>query len=86
VKKIKKNVYKSEHICKCCVYSQKQKQFIMNKEQIIDLLKAQEAELYTELLELRAAFGATDRGTLNTQARWGAIVNILDTIEENENN
>jgi hypothetical protein len=86
VKKNQKNVYKSEHICKCCVYSQKQKQFIMNKEQIIDLLKAQEAELYTELLELRAAFGATDRGTLNTQARWGAIVNILDTIEENENN
>jgi len=58
----------------------------MTKEQIIDLIKSQEEELYTELLEMREAFGPTDRGTLNTQARWGALVNILDTIEENENN
>lgn len=58
----------------------------MNKEQIIDLIKATEAELYTELLEMRDAFGPTDRGTLNTQARWGAIVNLIDTIEANENN
>jgi hypothetical protein len=86
VKKNKKNVYKSEHICKCCVYSQKQKQFIMDKEQIIDLLKSKEAELYAELLDMRSSFGNNDRGTLHTQAQWGAIVNILDTIEENENN
>jgi hypothetical protein len=58
----------------------------MNKKQILDLIKATEAELYTELLEMRDAFGPTDRGTLNTQARWGAIVNLLDTIEANENN
>jgi hypothetical protein len=58
----------------------------MDKKQILDLIKATEAELYTELLEMRDAFGPTDRGTLNTQARWGAIVNLLDTIEANENN
>ncbi len=58
----------------------------MNKEQIIDLIKATEAELYAELLELRQSFGANDRGTLHTQAQWGAIVNLMDTIEENENN
>jgi len=58
----------------------------MNKEQILELIKATEAELYQELCEMRKAFGATDKGTLNTQARWGAIVNLLETIEENENN
>ena len=58
----------------------------MDKEQILELIRATEAELYTELLEMRDAFGPTDRGTLNTQARWGAIVNLLDTIEEHENN
>ena len=56
----------------------------MNKEQIIELIRSKEAELYAELLEMRAAFGATDRGTLHTQAQWGALINLLDTIEENE--
>jgi hypothetical protein len=68
------------------IFAETFKQFIMTKEQIIDLIKAQEAELYTEILEMREAFGATDRGTLNTQARWGAIANLLETIEEHENN
>lgn len=58
----------------------------MNKEQIIELIKSQEAELYQELLEMREAFGATDRGTLNTQARWGAISDLHETIEAYENN
>lgn len=58
----------------------------MNKEQIIDLIKATEAELYAEILEMREAFGVEHRGTQHTQARWGAIVNLLETIEENENN
>ena len=56
----------------------------MNKEQIIELIRSKEAELYAELLEMRAAFGANDRGTLHTQAQWGALINLLDTIEENE--
>ena len=56
----------------------------MNKEQIIELIRSQEAELYAELLDMRSSFGANDRGTLHTQ--WGALVNLLDTIKENENN
>lgn len=58
----------------------------MNKEQIIELIRSQEAELYAELLDMRSSFGPNDRGTLHTQAQWGALVNLLDTIEENENN
>jgi hypothetical protein len=58
----------------------------MNKEQILELIRSKEAELYAELLEQREYFGANDRGTLHTQAQWGALVNLLDTIEENENN
>jgi hypothetical protein len=56
----------------------------MTKEEILDLIRSKEAELYAELLEMRQAFGADDRGTLHTQAQWGALVNLLDTIEENE--
>ncbi len=58
----------------------------MNKEQIIELIRSQEAELYAELLDMRSSFGPNDRGTLHTQAQWGALVNLLDTIEEHENN
>lgn len=58
----------------------------MNKEEILELIRSKEAELYAELLDMRQAFGANDRGALHTQAQWGALVNILDKIEENENN
>lgn len=58
----------------------------MTKEEILDLIHCKEAELYAELLDMRSSFGANDRGTLHTQAQWGALVNLLDTIEENENN
>ena len=58
----------------------------MNKEQILDLIRKQEAEMYTELLEMRTAFGPEDRGTRHAAAQWNAINNLLETIEENENN
>jgi hypothetical protein len=56
----------------------------MNKEQIIELIRNQEAELYFQLLEQRDAFGANDKGTMHTAAQWFAISNLLDKIEENE--
>lgn len=57
----------------------------MNKEQIIELIRSQEAEMYQELLEMREAFGPNDRGTLHSAAQWNAISNLLDTIQDEEN-
>ncbi|CAB5224232.1 hypothetical protein UFOVP391_39 [uncultured Caudovirales phage] len=58
----------------------------MSKEQILDLIRSQEAEMYQELLEMREAFGPDDRGTRHAAAQWAAINNLLETIEEHENN
>lgn len=58
----------------------------MNKEQIIELIRSQEAEMYQELLDMRERFGADDRGTRFAAAQWAAINNLLETIEEHENN
>lgn len=57
----------------------------MNKEQIIELIRSQEAEMYQELLEMREAFGPNDRGTLHSAAQWNAISNLLELIENEEN-
>jgi len=57
----------------------------MNKEQIIELIRSQEAEMYQELLEMREAFGPNDRGTLHSAAQWNAISNLLELIENAEN-
>lgn len=58
----------------------------MNKEQIIELIRATEAELLQQAIEMRQAFGPNDKAALNTQARWGAISDLLETIEQHENN
>lgn len=58
----------------------------MTKEQIIELIRSQEAEMYQELVEMRQAFGPDDRGTRHSAAQWNAISTLLETIEEDENN
>ena len=58
----------------------------MTKEQIIELIKIQEAELYQDFLEMRQRFGADDESTRYAAAQWAAINNLLDTIQDNENN
>lgn len=58
----------------------------MNKEQIIELIRSQEAELYQDFLEMRQRFGADDKSTRYAAAQWNAISNLLETIEEHENN
>lgn len=35
----------------------------MNKEQIIELIRSQEAEMYQDFLEMRQRFGADDKST-----------------------
>lgn len=57
----------------------------MNKEQILELIRSQEAEMYQELLEMRERFGPNDRGTLHSAAQWNAISNLLELIENAEN-
>jgi hypothetical protein len=58
----------------------------MNKEQIIDLIRSQEAEMYQDFLEMRQRFGADDESTRYAAAQWNAISNLLETIQDNENN
>ena len=56
----------------------------MNKEQLLELIRNEEAELYFQLLEQQYAFGTNDKGTMHTAAQWFAITTLLDKIEENE--
>ena len=56
----------------------------MTKDEILELIRNEEAELYFQLLEQRDAFGVNDRGTMHTAAQCNAITTILDKIEENE--
>jgi hypothetical protein len=61
----------------------------MDKQQIIDLIKATEAELYKELLECyeyRDARDAKDLAIFRASAAWFSVNQLLETIEENENN
>ena len=56
----------------------------MTKDEILELIRNEEAELYFQLLEQRDSFGANDKGTMHTAAQWFAITTLLDKIEENE--
>ena len=56
----------------------------MTKEEILDLIRNEEAELYFQLLELREMYGVNDRSTKHAGAQWNAITTLLDKIEENE--
>lgn len=56
----------------------------MTKDEILELIRNEEAELYFQLLEQREMYGADDRGTRYTGAQWNAINTILNKIEENE--
>ena len=57
----------------------------MTKEQILDLIRSQEAEMYQDLLYMRNRFGADDKSTRYAAAQWNAISNLLDTIQDEEN-
>ncbi len=62
-----------------------QKKTTMTKEQIIDLIRSQEAEMYQDLLYMRQRFGADDKSTRYAAAQWAAINNLLDKIQDEEN-
>ena len=58
----------------------------MNKEQILDLIRNQEAYFYKNLQECKILYGSEDNHTRYAAGTWGAIFELLQTIEENENN
>lgn len=58
----------------------------MKKEEVIELIRSGEAELYKNLQECKSIYGSEDNHTRYAAGAWGAIFELLQTIEENENN
>jgi hypothetical protein len=61
----------------------------MTKEQILDMIKDKERELYCDYVFSREHYGNEDQATIRCGAEWGALSSLLDNIldlEENENN
>lgn len=58
----------------------------MNKEEILDIIRIGEQELYKNLQECKSIYGSEDNHTRYAAGAWGAIFELLQTIEENENN
>ena len=56
----------------------------MTKDEILELIRNEEADLYFQFLEKREMYGPDDYGTKHSGAQWNAITTILDKIEENE--
>lgn len=57
----------------------------MNKEQILDLIRSKEQELYADLQECKSQYGVDHRHTRYALGAWGAILNLLDTIQDENN-
>lgn len=56
----------------------------MNKEEILDLIRNQEAYFYKNLQECKSLYFSEDNHTRYAAGAWGAIFELLQTIEENE--
>ena len=56
----------------------------MNKEQILELIRSQEQELYKDLQECKSHYGVEHKHTRYALGAWGAALNLLQTIENNE--
>ena len=61
------------------------KQSIMTKEQILDLIRIKEQELYADLQDCKSQYGVEHNHTRYALGAWGSVLNLLETIE-NENN
>ena len=58
----------------------------MDKEQIIDLIRSKEKELYADFKHCEWQYGTEHKHTRFAFGAWGSILNLLETIEANENN
>jgi hypothetical protein len=58
----------------------------MNKEQILELIRSREQELYADLQDCKSQYGTDHKHTRYALGAWGAALNLLQTIENNEAN
>lgn len=57
----------------------------MTKEEILYLIRIQEAELYKNLQECKSLYGAEDNHTRYAAGAWGSIFELLQTLEDENN-
>jgi hypothetical protein len=58
----------------------------MNKKQILELIRSREQKLYADLQDCKSQYGVDHKHTRYALGAWGAALNLLETIEENEAN
>jgi hypothetical protein len=58
----------------------------MNKEQILELIRSREQELYADFQDCKSQYGTDHKHTRYALGAWGAALNLLQTIENNEAN
>jgi hypothetical protein len=59
----------------------------MTKDQILDLIKNKERELYCDYIFSREHYGSEDKATIRCGAEWSAVSSLLDDIlDQDENN
>jgi hypothetical protein len=58
----------------------------MNKEQILELIRSKEQELYADFKHCEMQYGVEHKHTRYALGAWGAALNLLEKIEEHENN
>jgi hypothetical protein len=58
----------------------------MNKEQILELIRSKEAELYADFRCCQSQYGVDHKHTRYALGAWGSVLNLLQTIENNESN
>lgn len=56
----------------------------MTKDEILELIRNGEAYFYKNLRECEEIYGSQDAHTRYAAGAWGAIFELLQTIEENE--
>ncbi len=49
----------------------------MNKEQILELIRSQEQELYKDLQECKSQYGVDHNHTRYALGAWGSVLNLL---------
>ena len=57
----------------------------MDKQQIMEIILAEEASLLDQAKELRDAFGSEDDATKRAYSQWVVISNLIDRINEETN-
>jgi hypothetical protein len=58
----------------------------MDKQQILELIRSKEQELYADFKYCEMQYGVEHKHTRYALGAWGSVLNLLETIEENENN